>query len=316
MGFTDIYHHAPAVIILWVLAVICMAMMIIFFFVISTMINRKSNENSVRRYGTVFGVFSILLLFVALFWIFFFIGLMRDARNIWADASSLYVSRKNILLNWYTQFSDPSRGKNYPISAQEPVDQDICYKNFKQADDPLAFTPYRELISAYNKSDIPGAGIEQYYLGTDGKVFTEPDTMHNQFMLSLAYYRYVYCFQKYMTEILEGGDNWTNGTLGFLSKEAANGQQDKRSCLVDPGTTNKGTPDTVACVDPGWDGTQPCKTVTNPCFVALTETVSAQCLLYDDHVYAGQNGGAKLGALAAFGVNGYAVGDPIDFPRP
>lgn len=303
MAFTDVVHHAPALIAVWALALIMLLVLIIFYAMQGSHMNGKGSPDATSRMGNAVGIVGILLCVVGLIWGILLIAVMRDSRNIWHDASSIYVSRSNIVASFHNKITEPDKaaGGQVPISSANPSDWEICYgQQFQVQAGPNSFDVYKKLIAAYSAEAKLGGGVDQTYLLPDGKTKVVHDTIDNQQMMSLAYYRFLYCNKQYMMDILGGNKDWSDsGPLGFLKQEARTHLQNRTSCL---GPTKSTVPDTIYCTTAGWPRDQPQCGQINPCYVALQQSIAAQCLLYDDHVYRGQHTTGPLGALAAFDV--------------
>lgn len=283
-----------------------MLILLVLFYLMqgSHMRRGEGAHDNVNKMGNAVGIMGILLTVLAMIWSFALVVKMRDARNIWFDASSIYVSRSNILLSWYNSITAPD--KVIPISGEAARDQELCFGNqYVTQADAHSFDSYEKLITALG----PGSkGVDQTYLLSTGQT-TEPifGTMKDQQKQSLAYYRFAYCTKAYMADILSN-KHWNDGTLSFLSPQAqANlAAQPPKSCMPD----DHSTPDTTYCLTPGWPLQQQTCGQVNPCYMALQQTIAAQCLLYDDHVTFKLTR-HKMGVLDAFGLQGYQVAPPV-----
>jgi hypothetical protein len=307
MAFSDIIKRAPGLFVLWIVAVIIIFVIVVLYIMMSPHMNKGGRTDIARSLANAISGLGIGLCALCAIWIILLVGLMRDAKNVWADASSIYVSRSNLLLNWFTDGSGP------PISgiAGAPTDGTQCFKNFSPPNDPAAYDGYRALIKTY----ASGGDVQQYYEQASSTVplgsanvpsYHDVDNIANQQKLSLAYYRYVYCAKAYFEDILNKKDiqqmTWlTPDTRNRLDKTPA------ESCIA----TQEHIPDTQACIDGG----RPPNCARNPCFAALNETIAAQCLFTDDHVYKLLNPQkGPLGVLEAMQVTGFPLGYQVRAP--
>lgn len=304
MPLRDIIHYTPALGVIWIISLVLLVLLFLFFAMQSSALHRKGGEETSERMGNALGIVGILMCVTALAWAVALIIYMRNARNIWADASSIYASRNNILTSWFNNVTGD--GAKNPISSAEPADRDLCYGDqYQQQAGPKSFEGYQKLIAAYADK-----GVDQYYLlappATLGGIPTVSppvrDTLQNQQMLTLAYYRMLYCVKSYMTDILSGKNWGESGNLRFLSAAQP------KLMKGEPCIAGQSVPDTIACLTDGWLKKDQHCSAPNPCYDALQQTLTAQCLLYDDHVYGTQftNIGPQ-GALQSFGLTGYLV---------
>lgn len=319
MGYKDIMKRAPGLVVVWIFSILLTILIGIFYIIQTSYINKRkglppSNPaymDTIRNLGNTVAGIGIIMCVAGAVWIVLLVGLVRNARNIWADASSIYVSRSNIVANFLTK--DGSGPAGIPISSSAPNDgHSTCQAGFQVTDDPQSYDAYREMIARYQASET-GKPVPQYYqsmssLGSPALpgVQTTPhdDNMDNQRKLSLAYYRFLYCTKSYFQDIVNknGIDQMT-----FLTSTVRQNLIGGHSSCNLPGV-----PDTQACQTPATPGTLNC--TPNPCFVALNQTIAAQCLLYDDRVYlALKHQGAK-GALASMEVLGNPMGYQVPAP--
>ncbi len=274
--------------ILWIVAAMLLLLLGILYLIQRVQISKQGRPDLVTSLGNAIGGVGIGICVVTAIWIILLIGLLRDARNVWADATSIYVSRDNLLLNWFVGNTlTPPATSTQGISGDPPGDHQVCNEKFTTPQDQeVAYAKYRELIKAYHG---PGK-IVQTYQTPGGQVPLEDDLV-NQQKLSLAYYRYIYCTKAYFQDILNGVGI---DQMDFLTQEAKTHLSQKTSSCP-----HGNTPDTEACVGGG----HPPFCTRNECFTALNETISAQCLFYDDHVSSRiQPSGGKKGVLEAFQI--------------
>jgi hypothetical protein len=330
MGFSDIIHHAGLSFGIWAGCVLLVVIMGILFALQSSKVNAPGSGQTAKTLGNAIAAAGIVLCFVVLFgWCLSLIILSRDASNTWADPTSIYVSRKNILVNWHNSITEPgTTGTNLPkignaISGCPPTDgANLCFSNFGNNVGPASFTEYDKLIANYASTSIPPATLDQYYtvpppagsaLGTTPPVVQHFDTALNQERLSLAYYRFVYCHKTYIQDLVNG-TNITAQNFPFVTATTLANLQKGVGCVPASSTV----PDYRYCLDSNWPSKTATCTAPNPCFVALNQAIAAQCLLYDDTVYAGQHPGDNpRGALGAMEVTdwmtgGYQVVPPTD----
>lgn len=304
MGITDIPKAAPQLLILYIITAVLLVAMIITYSIQASQINYKGDSTVGNRAGSATCVIGIVMTLVAFLWIFFYISFVNAVRNIGMDPSTMYVSRYNIVANWYNPTTAPPSstiGPNTdPISSEARKDTNVCFLNFGAAKNPTAYEGYEKLLTAYGTQGATGIGVTQYYkvpTPSGSAIKTVTDTLERQQANTLAYYRYTYCFKSYMEDIYN--EKWES-VAGFLP-DAIDGLKSGRSCLdKNLSTAQSKIPDTTKCLNADWLTTLQCD--QNPCFTALTESVSAQCLLHDDHVFAAQHSGTPAGALVAFGI--------------
>lgn len=312
-NFSDLTKYALPSIIFWGLSIGLLIVISIIYIIQTMQMNRNGDKKLIRNLGNVIGGLGIGMCIIGIGWIISLVYVAREAHNIWADASSLYVSRNNLLLNWFNPITapagtwpangDPPTNTAVPIYAFPPKDGvAVCYSTWKDTRDN-GFNKYRELISYYNGK---GNTMKQaYFKPADSAhpkhyVAVEEDTLENQRALTLAYYRFIYCTQKYMTMIYNGQVATSPELFSFLPAETVTRlKENKHGCTKD----TVDIPDTKFCIDSDWPLKSNKCVAKNPCFAALTESIAAQCLLYDDLVYKTQHSSAA-GALKAFGVLG------------
>lgn len=281
-------------------------------------VNNRAYTDIIRNLGnTIAGVGIVLCVTVAI-WLILFVGLMRNARNIWADPSTILVSRSNILANF-----GPADGTGQPITGYEPPNDgtNTCQAEFQVPNSTASYDAYRAMIKAYqasvNPDGIPSQKpVVQWYEDPDSTGFSystgvkktpHDDDMTNQQKLSLAYYRFLYCTKAYFQDIVnkKGIKDMT-----FLTSTAqGNLEGGKSSCKI-PDFPD--VPDTQACLQ-GQPGTQSC--LVNPCFTALNQTIAGQCLFFDDHVYKFLNSTGPKGVLASMEVAGAPDGYQVRAPE-
>lgn len=325
MGFHDITKRAPGLLILWIFAII-LIFMIIILYIIQTQYLRKNgagatrtpsiqNADIIRNFGNAISGLGIAMCVTGAIWIILLVGLQRNLKNINADASSIYVSRSNILANFFID------GTGQPITGNAPpIDgTSTCFDNFQVSDSPQAYDAYRKMIAAYQKEDGTVKQSYESFTSTGfsdspgASTYSRPDTMENQRRLSLGYYRYLYCTKAYYQDILNGVGIQQMDFLSPIVKQNLQAKPQVSSCNPD-----SHIPDTQACLEGGQPGTSSCK--PNLCYNALIETISAQCLFYDDHVYKLLNPQQPaLGVLASMQITGAPMGyrvraSPADTP--
>lgn len=286
MGISDILSRAPALFVMWILMILLLGLFGVLYLIQNSHISKSSSslESSIRSLGNAMGGIGIAICVVGVVWVIVLIGFLISSMNVAADPSSLYVSRHNLLLNWFTGFG--SQG----ISGNTPGDGTQCFgPGFQLDNDPTAYDQYRAYIKDYEG----GGSVNQTYELWDGTTtLTVADDLVSQQKLSLAYYRFLYCTQTYFTDILN--KNWSQVESFLLPSTLENLKAGKSNC------GNGNIPDTQACTDGKTPG-QGC--AGNLCFAALNETIAAQCLLYDDHVYNRINSSANpTGVLDAFDI--------------
>lgn len=329
MGFSDVMAHGAGLAAAWIIVLLLVLLIIILYAMQTQQMHKYGNVDIVRNLGNAIAGLGIVVCAVGIVWMVLLVGVVRDARNIGVDPSTIYVSRGNLYLNWYNPVTTPDLWKNgkpptdpsQTINSLAPVDGvNSCFQGFSTQNDPAAFDKYRQLIAAYQSgqdASTPNLLLYQAYQEvptfgpqtTAAAVITaHEDSMENQQMLSLAYYRFIWCHKTFMQTIYNGiGNTKQAGTLTeeqlpFLIPDTLNrlNQQSKNGC--DP--TNINIPDTVYCLDGSWPANPTCAASSiNPCFAALSDSIAAQCLLYDDLAYKTQHPTAR-GALGSFDVIG------------
>lgn len=280
----------------------------------------------VRNLGNAMAGAGITMCVLTGIWVVLLVGLLRNARNIQADPTSIYVSRKNLLVNWSPTTTPYSSAPGFAITGYAaPIDGTSnggCFSSFSVPNSPTAYTGYIDFINAYNKTinAPPGMGVTQLYEAADSNftisgpslttgalnIQSMMDTLENQQRNSLAFYRFIYCTKTYFEDVLS--QDYDKNPLPFLSEET--------KANLKAGMSNCGygkVPDTQACVNGGQPGTSTC-TEQNLCFNALNESIAAQCLLYDDHVYSTLNSAAPRGVLNSMGVLGPSPGFQVRSP--
>ncbi len=279
----------------------------ILYFMQRLHINKGDRPDLIRSLGNVLAGIGIVLCIMVAPWIIFYVHLRTQARNITTDATSIYVSRSNLLLNWTSVIpvnGVPGQGITGNIGSK-PSDSVICFTpGYAVADDPTAFDQYRAYIKSFEKGSPP---VDQYFEKPDGTYGQFGIAIGDQEKLSLAYYRYLYCTKTYFEMIIQ--NKATKDQLQFLSTATYGnlmGTDRKSNCGL--GAIR----DTSYCA--GGEA-PPCSGGgVNPCFTALNETIAAQCLLYDDTVYGKLNATAPQGVLGSFELGqGFMVHPP---PKP
>lgn len=291
MTVTHLFQRAPLVFFMWLLIVL-FTIAVVILYVLYRSAYKKTNRLQMRNLGVGLGGMVIATSVFVIIWTVLLFNLSTKTSNIKRDASSIYVSRNNLLLNWTKANSDGSaagKGISGNLAADGP---DGCFKGYANPDDPAAYQGYKDYIELYRKKE---GTVKQFYEAPDGTIYSGDDDIDNQRKLSLAYYRFIYCTKTYYQEIANRDPNLI-GEMQFLSAAA------KANLIA--GTSNctglGNIPDTQACTD-GSKSTQTC--AQNPCWVALNETIAAQCLLYDDHVYNRINTNTNpRGALASMEI--------------
>lgn len=310
-----------------------LSLMIVFWIVILVLfllqqkhLQRKTGEGHARAISNVMVILGISICLMTMAWIICSASVKRDDLNIGRDASSLVISRDNI----YTNFAslDPMKRDSYAVKPSKttyPADTAICYplqqasngsgdgdvyhqKFFTLAHDYSTGKPFEiPYVTGSEGPDgtfVPDVGVQQF-----------TDNMETQRRRTLAYYRFNYCLMNSMNQLITANspffNDWTTDSFRHNVVEFAN--QDKPSngkgCLIN-NAVYVNIPDTYACLDPpGGNSSLGCS-VPNPCFTAMIQTLSAQCLLHNDTV-SNTLGGPMQGALESFGLgNGTSLTHP------
>lgn len=339
MGFRDILLHGSVLVVLWILTLVLIVLICIFYVMQGQQMKRSGRGDSIRNLGNAMGVMGIFVSVIGFVWVIMVIRLVVDARNIGVDPSTIYVSRNNLYLNWHNPVIEgdsvwPKDGSGLPpvtsaINGDDPTDR-MCFGNFS-TDDPHGYEGYQKLIQYYaGTQPLKQAYMEiPYNAPIDGPATTTTPTVHedtaeNQRALSLAYYRFVWCYQTTLQTIFNGAGRTsgpgtlTHEMLPFLTTETIGRLNMQHGGGCDPNPTRKNLPDLAHCVSGDWpnDRGESCSPAdVNPCFQALGQSIAAQCLLYDDLAYKKRHI-AAAGALTSFGVAGAPWGYRLQTPVP
>ncbi len=297
---TKIAKRAPGLVVLWILALMLFVLIVVLYIIQNSHIDKPEAIIRTRNLSNAMGGVGIALCVTGGIWLLLLVRLVSDTSNVWTDASSIYVSRHNLLLNWFVK--TPPNGP--PITGNTKAgDATECFKDFGKADDPAAYDGYRAFIKEYEGANTVNQTYEHWQPGQPP--YQQSEDLLTQQKLSLAYYRYYYCTKSYFQDILNGDFD----KITFLPQATIAKLKSKTS------NCNTGVPDTQACKTGGPPGTRDCG--VNECFTALNQSIAAQCLLYDDHTYNVINSSGPKGVIEAFelgatsrnayGVNGYQV---------
>lgn len=259
----------------------------------------KEGSRTVRSLSTIMSVMGIGMSILTFLWIVFSFLRKRDELNIKRDTSTLLVSRNNI----YTNFNVLDESGDYSHAINSPntggnTDHLLC---FDISDGDKAHQVFFDLAKRYT---INGENLQIKYKTVGGSQITQQDNLDTQQRRSLAYYRFMYCMTSLMSSALAKDptpfQGWTSPA--FLNTVLPNMDQPGNGCDING--DNKDVPDWQYCLDSSWKTGTPCGSDRiNPCYRAMIQTFSAQCLLNDDIVSAKIGGStAKTGALGAFGL--------------
>lgn len=301
--YSNLLSEAPGLVGVWGFSVVLFVIVTILYAMQGSQIKQNPRSNQVQGIGVAMTSMGIVLCVATAIWNILHVNLEREVRNIWLDASSIYVSRRNILANWWTTAVTTKTGKPISGITTVPNDDVVCNgtAGFNVTAGPEAYDNYRALYKAYQD----GKAVPQTYESATaaGVLYSRDETEETQEKLGFAYYRYLYCTKSYMDDIVNKR-NLTQANFPFLPQTVLqNLQLGKSNCGYDK------LPDTTACVEGGIPGAGKCAP-QNPCFTALAESISAQCLLYDDNVFKRLNPNTPpRGVLAAMELAGDANGE-------
>ncbi len=303
MGFGDLGLVGGQFYAIFFLMVIFWITILALFIIQQRHMKDRAGEPHARSLSNIMVILGIFICFMTMAWIICSASVKRDDLNITKDASSLLIGRNTI----YTNFGSLGpTGTNVPVNAdpkKTPNDNRVCYPMGLSGNDG----------DAYNKLFYQVA--QQY---ESGKTFpvtyqvgstTPPplqDTIDLQQQRTLAYYRHVYCLNNALSQLLNGNRSYFQGWMDTQQSDFIQAVVDHVNddpSKVQPNgciTAYINTPDTIACLDPGWNGTTKCNT-PNPCFTAMIQSFNAHCLLADDNVSVNLGSG-RQGSLSSFGL--------------
>lgn len=320
MGFADLGLVGAQFYTILSLMIVFWLVILALFLVQQKHIQRKTGEGHARAISNVMVILGLSICLMTMAWIICSASVKRDDLNIGRDASSLLVGRENI----YTNFAslDPAKRDSYavvPSKTAYPKDTAICYP-LQQASDrssgngDVYHQKFFNLAHTYSTGQIFEIPYVTGHEGPDGKFVPDvgvhlfPDNIDTQKMRTLAYYRFNYCLMNSINQIIAANvpffNEWTTDSFRNNVVEFANQAKPSngKGCLIND-AIYVNVPDTYACLDPpGGNSTssQGCS-IPNPCFAAMIQTLSAQCLLHNDTV-SNTLGGPMQGALESFGL--------------
>lgn len=266
---------------------------------------KPGKEREVTSSSLAMSILGMVMFFVAIAWIILSVEEATKQVNITEDATTVYISRNNI----YTNF-DILNHDQYGAITTDPgkylKDGEGCYppNNANQDIAEATNKQFFDIATSY----VKGMNYQNWYRTVPSDPSTSDIPVTDNLVLqqkrSLAFYRNLNCMNTMFTNLLNKNAAFFTGWMSndFLTNvlpHVGSSSVPGTGCLA----SKPDVPDTLYCRTANWftgDGNTKCSVAdTNPCFLALTQSFAAQCLLYDDQV-SKKITGTTMGTLEAF----------------